>query len=321
MIALYVITYTIKTRAIDIILDRGPMKNLFKLFVAVIICTSEVFAMESSNTSLIRVMTYNIRREGKEETAERLWHNRKPLVNELLGVAKPDIIGFQEPTKEQIADIEALLPNFKQFGEGRGESWWGLGDDEYNPIFYNNEKFTLLDSGTFFINKLDTWFGWMPWHVRQTGWLPRICTWGEFEDKQTLQKFYVYNTHFDHMFPLAQLLCARTVVKDIKKRNKEHLPVIVMGDFNTPFAGEMKKIFDAFTHAKEIAKEVQGPLETRTGWNDNELKWIDHILINKTSNPHVQRYEVIAHAGYPSDHRPVFADIGFNKSQTSQKLL
>lgn len=290
------------------------MKKLLSIAIFALFCALRIFAMEDQNsTALLRVMTYNIRRDGKEETPERLWHNRRPLVAEILNSTSPDIIGFQEPIKSQVRDLETLLPHFKQFGEGRGTSWWGLGDDEYNPIFYNAKKFELLDCGTFFINKLNSLFGWMPWHAWQTGWLPRICTWGKFKNKETAQEFYVYNTHFDHMFPAAQLLCARNAVKDIKKRT-DNLPVIVMGDFNTPFSGRLKEIFNAFTHVRELAQTIEGPQDTRTGWSNNELKWIDHILVNKPESTEVLRYEVIARDDYPSDHRPVIADIALKNN-------
>jgi endonuclease/exonuclease/phosphatase family metal-dependent hydrolase len=86
-----------------------------------------------------------------------------------------------------------------------------------------------------------------------------------------------------------------------------------MGDLNTPLLGKkkMKKIAKAgFVHTKAIAKQIVGPLETRTGWNNSELKNIDHIFI-KAQKPVVERYEVVAspQGVFPSDHRPVMVDI------------
>ena len=89
------------------------------------------------------------------------------------------------------------------------------------------------------------------------------------------------------------------------------MPIILMGDFNTKFEGAMKKKLTkaGFAHAREKAKIVKGPEETRTGFHDEQLKVIDHILIKGMLT--VAEYEVVESpkGRYPSDHRPVCAKI------------
>jgi endonuclease/exonuclease/phosphatase family metal-dependent hydrolase len=265
-------------------------------------------------------MTFNIRREGKEAITERLWENRLPMITALLQKLKPAIMGLQEPTQKQIKDLQKTLPHFTAFGESRGASWWGLGTDEANPILYNKEIFSLLAQGTFATNKLDGLSNWLsPW---QTGWLPRICTWGKFKVNKTDQEFYLYNTHFDHMYPEAQITCAQTIVNHIYTQNNDKLPVVITGDFNTAFKDDIADIFNSFDHVRTIAKETEGPEETATGWKDSTKPntWIDHILVTKNAAD-VLQYKVIEHEtdNYPSDHRPVFADLNLKKGSFDKK--
>ena len=63
----------------------------------------------ADNTSSIRVMSYNIRREGSEKKEERLWVNRLPLIAAILNMIKPDIIGFQEVINHQKDDLQKKL--------------------------------------------------------------------------------------------------------------------------------------------------------------------------------------------------------------------
>lgn len=268
--------------------------------------------------SALRIMTYNIRRDGKESKPERTWSNRLPLACALMHNINPDIFGLQEPTTDQIQQIkDALIAkglHIESFGQGRGSSWWGLGTDECTPIFYNPDICTAskTEQGTFQINTIDSLLGWMPWHALQTGWLPRICTWGKFKVNATNQEFYFYNTHLDHMFADAQKQCAHNVAKHIAEQNKENLPVILVGDFNTDFKDAVREALAGFDNTKDLAAKVMGPNETSTGWGDEKLKLIDHIV--KSGNISVTNHAVVPHEGdvYPSDHRPVFADVILN---------
>lgn len=292
------------------------MKNPSIAFLLLIIIPLSTICLEqdeiAENKTAFRVMTYNIRRKGKEERPERAWGNRLPLVRAVLEKSQPDIIGLQEVTQEQITDLLKKFPQYVSVGKGRGPSWFGLGSDEFNPIFYNKDKFTLLEQGTFLINASKSLIGWMPWRVKYTGWLPRICTWARFKMNATNQEFYVYNTHLD-FHQKAILYCAKAVMQHITRQSNT-LPVIALGDFNTPFVGGIKQLFAGFSHTKDSADYCEGPHATCTGWGTNKHEWIDHIVINNAKLIHVLKYSVIDHEGkiYASDHRAVFVDIELN---------
>ena len=248
----------------------------------------------------LRIASYNIRREGKEKDENNLWEKRKNRVAELIQKVHPAVIGLQEATKRQIEDLKALLSGYDVVGEGRGASWGGLGANEANPIFYKKDAYELLDSGTFSINKVSFW---TPLAYKSTGWLPRICTWVQLKDKKSKKIFYVYNTHLDNKYDLARQLGA----KAIRAQMGDKQPIILTGDFNTVFEN-IKEVFNNFDHAADVTAKRSGPRETRTGWEDNELKAIDHILVQRGIR--VPHYEVIVESKpYSSDHRLSYAEV------------
>lgn len=282
------------------------MKKQFYIQISLLCIVSTYSVMHAQ----LRIMSYNVRRRGKEKRSELRWKNRLPLVSTLIKRINPDIFGLQEPTSSQMSDLNQALPEYHSFGKGRGTSWLGRGANEHTPIFYKKNRFELLSYGTFSISSHQG--RWMPWHAKTTGWLPRICTWGKFKDKKTGKILYLYNTHLDHMYHIAQL----NGLTEIKK----HLPsdpnalVLITGDFNAPFSSDMQHILPTFQTARQLAQTVIGPLETRTGWDNSELKHIDHILLNNISRVRVPLFQVItkqANEPYPSDHRPIVADLSF----------
>lgn len=281
--------------------------RMMTLFIVTIL-TGFVHADEAPNS--LRTMTYNIRREGSEAQEDRTWPQRKSRVVELWKTINPDVVGLQEVMTNQQQQLQESFPEFDFIGESRGSSWFGFGPSEATPIAYKKELLELQEQGTFPVNAtVDSWVGWMPWHVYQTGLLPRICTWAKFKNKQNNKEFYLYNTHLDHKFEQARLNSAYKIMDDIAQRTAD-LPVIVTGDFNTAFEGDMQKACGSFTHAKQQAKLIEGPAETSTGWDNTSLKEIDHIVVNNKIEE-VPSYRVIEADGYPSDHRPVVADIVF----------
>lgn len=295
------------------------MKKYVLVFVSVVSFLSQgiVFAsVRGRNADSVRVVTYNVRRSGKEQSPQNLWASRKPLVFDIVNMMRPDIIGFQEVVQDQFDDLRTVLADYDSFGEPRStktSSWWQRmvmkypdATDEHNPIFYKKNRLTLLASGNFGINPRGGRF-----HI-MTADLPRLCTWGFFEDKKTGTKFYVYNTHLDNSWRRVRSRQISQIMKHVKK-NTKGVPVVFMGDLNTPLRGKKKnkKIAKVgFVHARAIAQQVVGPQETRTGWNNSELKTIDHIFV-KGQKPVVNKYEVVVspEGVFPSDHRPVLVDV------------
>jgi len=260
----------------------------------------------------LRIATYNIRREGKESQAKYSWNQRKDQVIDLIHSMSPDIIAFQEVVRSQFDDLIVAMPGYGFFGDPRGSKKRGLmqriamrcATNDYCPLFYNKKRLKCLSSGTFGLNPRNRVF---------RAWLPRICTWGLFEDKLTGSQFYVCNIHLENAKG-----ADRIRAKQLKKvtnfiaENTQGLPVLVLGDFNTQLEGKVQRELAraGFVSIRHSAELIVGPAETRTGWENSQLKVIDHIVW-KTESGRAMRYEVVASRPgvFPSDHRPVYADI------------
>jgi endonuclease/exonuclease/phosphatase family metal-dependent hydrolase len=117
-----------------------------------------------------------------------------------------------------LQDIEKALPQYAWYGAGRDD---GKQAGEYSAVFYNKDRFTLLDKGTFWLS---------PEPDKPTkGWdaaIVRVCSWVKLRDKHTKQDFFMFNTHFDHKGVQAREQSAALIVQKIKDL-RANIPVIL----------------------------------------------------------------------------------------------
>ncbi|PTX42192.1 endonuclease/exonuclease/phosphatase family metal-dependent hydrolase [Christiangramia gaetbulicola] len=259
-----------------------------------------VFLFQISVTAQeIEVMTYNIK-YANENDGENSWSKRKDWITNQIHFYEPDVLGVQEALKSQLDHFTDHITSYKMLGVGRD----GEDKGEYSAILYKQEKFEVLESNTF-------WLSETPDKI-SIGWdaaLNRICTYALFEDKASGKKFWIFNTHFDHMGEKARLESSRLIVQKIKAMNQEDLPVFLMGDFNLePDTEGVGSILSYLDDAKQEAEYTFGPAGTFNGYNFSEpvTRRIDCIFIN--DKVEVEKYAVISDSKdlkYPSDHLPV----------------
>jgi len=135
-------------------------------------------------------MTFNIRREGRENNAGDLWEARKEPVAAFIRDSKASVAGLQEVKAEQLAFLaKALAPDFAHVGKGRDAN----GEGEASPIFYRADDLQLLGSETCWISATPDEPG-----TRHVGAIcPRIVTCAAFR-QQSGGEFYCFNTHLDY---------------------------------------------------------------------------------------------------------------------------
>ena len=201
------------------------MKKIL-LFVLIFLSVN-VFAFAGENDS-IKVMTYNIR--VAIDTGMNSWENRKELVASVIKTYGADIFGVQEALKSQVDDLTKLLPGFGWVGVGRDD---GAEAGEYAAIFYNKERFEVLEDSTFWLSDTPEKpsMGWDAAYIR-------IVTWAKFKDKKTGKIFYHFNTHFDYKGIMARMEEAN-LLNDKVAEIAGKTPAIITGDFNfkSDFAG------------------------------------------------------------------------------------
>lgn len=253
-------------------------------------------------------MTYNIRYANTHDGVNA-WENRKEFLSDQLKFYSPDVFGIQEGLHKQVTFLDSVLEKYDYTGIGRDD---GKEKGEYSAIFYNSNKIKIIEGSTF-------WLSETPEKI-SVGWdaaMERICTYALFEIKESSQKIYVFNTHFDHIGQKARENSVGLILKKVQEINKENYPVIVMGDLNLgPESTAIKEMSNHLNDSKIVAKEVSfGPSGTSNGFRFNKpvTRRIDYIFTDKEFIS-VKKYAVLSDSRnclYPSDHLPVFIELEF----------
>lgn len=265
-------------------------------------------AQTKTHTDL-NIMTFNIRYDNPDDGLNN-WKFRKESAIKLIRFQEVDVLGAQEVLSNQLKDMSAQLQEYVAIGVGRED---GKEKGEYSPILYKKDKFALIKSGYFWLSETP--------EKPSKGWdaaCERIGTWAQLRDKATGMKFFVLNTHFDHIGTVAR----EESVKLIQRKTvelSEGLPQIVMGDFNAnPESSVVQGIIRptnliALFDSKKRASLVYGP-----DWSFHdfgripfaERPLIDYIFISK--NIKVLKYGVLAETVneyFLSDHTPVLVKV------------
>ena len=197
-------------------------------------CTLVVMAFGLQAQDLY-VGQYNIRNvNGQDTKAGNGWEKRRPVVCDILRVESFDIFGSQEVLHSQLEDISKALPQYDHIGVGRDD---GRTAGEYAPIFYKKDRIKCLSSGTFWLSETPEVIGSKGWDAKY----PRICTWGQFKDRRTGKKFWMFNLHMDHRGMEARRQSCHLVLAKVKEMCGKQ-PYILVGDFNVDQKNEIYNI-------------------------------------------------------------------------------
>ena len=260
----------------------------------------------SKEKKVTKIMTYNIRYDNPGD-GENQWTKRKGFLASQIIFFEPDIFGIQEGLKHQVDYLDTKLSNYDYVGIGRDD---GKTKGEYSAIFYNKYKFAIIEASTF-------WLSNTPNKI-SVGWdaaMERICTYALFENKNTKKRFFVFNTHFDHIGTVARLKSSELILEKIKELNENSLPVVLMGDFNLkPLSEPIKYLSGILNDTKSVSSVVSfGPEGTFNGFKFNKpvMDRIDYIFTSK-NNIEVKKYAVLSdskNCKYPSDHLPILVEL------------
>ena len=164
-----------------------------------------LFALVAGAQRTFTVGQYNIRYDAQSDAKNgNGWKQRAQHIRNLIYYEWWDLVGLQEVLDHQLEELKAGLSEYEAIGVGRND---GKKKGEYAPILYKKSRMRCLQSGTF-------WLSETPDKVGSKGWdaaLPRICTWAQFEDKNTKWKFWMFNLHMDHVGTKARSESAKLV--------------------------------------------------------------------------------------------------------------
>ena len=221
----------------------------------------------------LRAMTFNLRRR-RWSDGEHQWGRRREAAAGVIRRWRPDVIGTQEGLGDQMADLLAASEGYAMVGEGR----LGGAEDEFNAILYREERFDVLDRGNFWLSETPDVPGSMSWG----NYCPRMVTWARFADRESGERFSVYNTHLDHASPGARRKSAALLHARMPRADE---PVVLTGDFNSLPKSRVYRILEraGFVDALRLAEERKPERWGATfhHWTGRGLYRIDYIFLKQ----------------------------------------
>lgn len=272
--------------------------------------------------TMLRVMSYNIRYDNENDPFT--WAERRDAIYGMIAELQPAVIGMQEVLANQLEDLQTGLEGYESFGVGRGPDLnqtpdASYSDDagEHNPVFYDAEKLELLEQGTFWLSETPEVAG----SQFSRAPLPRIVTWGKFQERATGQHFVFLNTHFAYQQnsdgQASRAYSVRLILNKLPEIAGD-LPAILTGDFNlitlelTDYARSYLPLRDVLNDTFFSAAERNGPAYTFTGFSmeDHYEFRLDYIMVSPdiaVESHHVRNDN--NGEFFLSDHLPVLADV------------
>ena len=225
-----------------------------------------------------------------------LWANQ-------LNNTLPDSLGVQEINSFWVADLKELLPQYDYYGVKRG------GDSneeqsEMNGIFYLKDKYTLIESDTFWISETpdkESRFDGAGCH--------RVCSYVVLKNKSNGFTYIHLNTHFDNTSVESQNLGGKLVSECAEKLTKKYdnAPVVITGDFNQYNDGEAVRLLDnkGYTNVSNWDKTP-----TYHGWGEVEdIEPIDYIFTKGFTTSDYKVHSKTNTETFISDHYMISATL------------
>jgi len=172
-----------------------------------------------------KIMSFNIRYNEIDASLDQSWDNRKNIVIQTIVSMECDIIGLQEVMLDQYTFIKnELSANYESVYMPR-DAFAGEG----TPIFYNKQKWKLINSGTFWLSDTPD----KPVSMTFGNKLPRIATWVKLNSTNSNTSFLILNTHYDDQNSEIRMKSSEVIIEKISKirLNSDEI-VIILGDFN-----------------------------------------------------------------------------------------
>lgn len=289
-------------------INRPLMRSLLLVVLAgfgLLQCAFEKKAVEVTDGTIardqVKAASFNIRLDHAGDGANN-WHKRKEAVATYIESENLHIVGMQEVLDNQFQYLKNQLGEYKAIGVGRED---GLAKGEYAPIFYRDDMFTVLNSGTFWLSETP--------EQPSVGWdaaMERICTYAILKDNRNGREIHFYNTHFDHVGETARQNSAALIMDSIAAKSAGHW-VILSGDFNVePSTAAYKTIMQTdLQDSYEQAKVRLGPTGTFNGFNPNAShdRRIDYVFFKGFSVELYETNNLSYNNNFLSDHFPVIA--------------
>jgi endonuclease/exonuclease/phosphatase family metal-dependent hydrolase len=258
-------------------------------------------------------MTFNVRGSTFKEDGVNQWKHRADLNVRTIANANPDLIGFQEFQKGNLATYRQRLPQYSYI---TGHRYMNEEAYMYPAIFWRPSRLQLLEWGGFWLSSTPD----RPvpdWGAE----LVRSANWARFRTRSDGAVFLHLNTHLDHLSERSRVESGKLILAKLSELQADGSPAVVTGDFNRSSGSPVYTLFtdagfiDTYREAggaeTHTAHAFRGPdLELPPG----ETGRLDWILVRggRSNRSQTVSCTVLRDAEpplYPSDHYPVVAEL------------
>lgn len=247
----------------------------------------------AGGTATLTVMSFNIRHTGESsDTGDKAWTKRKEAVVAMLKDQDPDLVGFQECTKEQVNYLAQQLDGYGFFAPGNNKciAW---------------KKATMGDNtareGFFYVTDKE------PISKPSSGWDgdQRATAWVKVTEKTTSTPLFFFCTHLSVSGKTARIEGAGLNVDQMKLIAGEKSTQFIVGDMNTNEDACHSKFKAYLSDARALSPETDNK-GTYNGWKAPG-SIIDYIYYRNIAAP--LKYATITREDYGvkfvSDHYPI----------------
>lgn len=235
----------------------------------------------------LRTMTFNIREAGMDR-GTRHWSARAAKVAEVIERQAPDVVGLQEATPPQVADLLAALPDYAAVGDTTN----GRKRGATNSVLFRRARFVVDRAET-------VWLSATP-HIASRAWSGkefRTATFITLIDESGPVVFV--NAHLSARRVGDRIEAAKLLARLMPTDGR----LVLLGDLNaTPGAPELAPLF------------TTGLADTEpTGWSFHGWrlgepgKRLDYVLARGLE---LRAVRVVREAADASDHLPIVAEFG-----------
>lgn len=276
-----------------------------RFFLVSIIVVLSVCRPASVEAQKCKVITFNIRSDLKHDGHNR-WKFRRPYMTKYLERANPDILCLQEAKENQIDDLKRHLHKLNIVGD--------LFKEGKVHIFFNKEKFAIINSGCFGLSEKPDSLGYIGWDAKY----PRMAIWANLKYLKTGKTVFVVNTHLDNVGKFSRLNGIKQIMDTIPILSQTE-NVILTGDFNSSEKSLVYKyvIHHQFKDTYHHSPSVEGVNYTFHGFGKREVdkrRKIDYIFVSQqfdVKNVLIPKEEP-KDGVFLSDHNPVITTITLN---------
>ncbi len=292
--------------------------SIFIISILTIAFTAVIaYSMQDNSNSELVAMTFNVLCSVCGLGEYDPWSDRIDYFADIFERYDADLIGLQELiTGYEVQQVLELTSGYQAIYFKDPDNPWKK-DLPDSVILYRPQRFELIEYGFYWLSPTPDvpWsWGWNDWQL----W--RLVAWTHLRQKSDSRELYFACTHFDPNSPNQEH--SAPIVIERTEPFASHLPVIVLGDFNSKPDSEAYQALtngiegidfdlnDSFDQAEvRIIDTYQRPLP------DYDISSrIDHIFIGGAARWQVRTWIVDMHkygsqGRYPSDHFPIIAEL------------